>query len=273
MGEALSRVDVLGFQVERLSLDETAARLTASIREGKRVHHVSLNASKLVEARRDTHLAEVVRDADIVNADGQSIVWAARLLGDRLPGRVAGIDLMYRLLELAERENLGVFVLGARADILKQAIENLQVSYPKLRVVGCHDGYFDDAESDGICNEINAAEPTIVLIAMSSPRKELWAHAYRGRLNASLLIGVGGAIDIVAGATSRAPRWMQRAGLEWAFRLLQEPRRLGRRYLITNSRFIALVTAALVRRAAGHVSRRSAHSRVPERVAPRRPTA
>jgi exopolysaccharide biosynthesis WecB/TagA/CpsF family protein len=268
MGEGLPRVDVLGFEVERLGLDETAARLAVSVREGKQVHHVSLNASKLVESRRDAQLATVVRDADIVSADGQSIVWAARLLGDPVPERVAGVDLMFRLLDLAERERLGVFVLGAMPDVLNQAIQNLQTSYPELRIVGSRDGYFDDDESDQICDAINAADPAIVLIAMSSPRKEYWAHTHRRRLNAPLLIGVGGAIDIVAGVTSRAPRWMQRAGLEWAFRLLQEPRRLGRRYVVTNLRFMGLVSAALLRR----VFRRSVPAAVPERLAQKRPT-
>src|SRR5436190_22725675 len=146
MPAAVSSADVLGYEVDRIGLDETVERCRALIAVGERSHHVSLNAAKVVRARSDERLAEILRGAELLNADGQSVVWASRLLGDPLPERVAGIDLMFRLLEVAEREGLGVFFLGGRADVLEKAVENVRASYPRLRIGGSHHGYFDDAE-------------------------------------------------------------------------------------------------------------------------------
>lgn len=251
MISAVPRAEILGHRVDRLGLDETVERCHDVILRSERAHHVSLNAAKVVLARSDERLAEILRGADLVNADGQSIVWASRLLGDPLPERVAGIDLMLRLLEVAEADGLGVFILGGRPDVLATAVENLRARYPQLRIVGHQHGFFDDADSPQVCAAVNRARPSILFVAISSPRKEHWVHEHRDVLAVPLVMGVGGAVDIIAGSVARAPTWMQRAGLEWAFRLLQEPRRLLRRYLVTNARFIALVIAALARRAMG----------------------
>jgi N-acetylglucosaminyldiphosphoundecaprenol N-acetyl-beta-D-mannosaminyltransferase len=252
MTEFVSRADVLGHEVDRIGLEESVERCRALIAGAKCSHQVSLNAAKVVRARSDGRLAEILRDAELLNADGQSIVWAARLLGDPLPERVAGIDLMFRLLEVAEHEGLGVFFLGGRADVLAKAVENVRTSHPRLRVGGSHHGYFSDADSAEICAAINHADVSILFIAMSSPRKEYWAHEHRELLNVPLVMGVGGAVDILAGSIARAPAWMQRAGLEWAFRLVQEPRRLGPRYLVTNLLFVGLVLRALRQRSSGN---------------------
>jgi N-acetylglucosaminyldiphosphoundecaprenol N-acetyl-beta-D-mannosaminyltransferase len=246
-----SHADVLGYEVDRVGLEETVVRCRALIAGADCSQQASLNAAKVVRALSDERLAEILRHADLLNADGQSIVWASRLLGDPLPERVAGIDLMFRLLEVAERESLGVFFLGGRAEVLEKAVENVRSSHPRLRIGGFHHGYFGDAESAEICAAINRADVSILFIAMSSPRKEYWAHEHRELLNVPLVMGVGGAVDILAGSTARAPAWMQRAGLEWVFRLVQEPRRLGPRYLVTNVLFVGLVLRALRQRSRG----------------------
>lgn len=248
MAVAASRAEVLGYEVDRVGLEETVERCRALIAGAECSHQVSLNAAKVVRARSDERLAEILRNAQLLNADGQSIVWAARLLGDPLPERVAGIDLMFRLLDVAEREDLGVFFLGGRPEILERAIENVRDSYPRLRIGGYHDGYFNDSASADVCAAVSRAEAAILFIAMSSPRKEYWAHEHRDRLGVRLVMGVGGAVDILAGTTARAPGWMQRAGLEWLFRLVQEPRRLGPRYLVTNVHFLGLMLRALAQR-------------------------
>jgi N-acetylglucosaminyldiphosphoundecaprenol N-acetyl-beta-D-mannosaminyltransferase len=248
MSTASSRAEVLGYAVDRIGLEETVERCRVLIAEAERSHQVSLNAAKVVRARSDERLAEILRDAELLNADGQSIVWAARLLGDPLPERVAGIDLMFRLLEVAQSENLGVFFLGGRADVLAKAVENVRSSYPNLRIGGFHHGYFSDSDSTRICAAVNSADVAILFIAMSSPRKEYWAREHRDLLDVPLVMGVGGAVDILAGSTARAPAWMQRAGLEWLFRLVQEPRRLGPRYFVTNVHFLGLMFRALVQR-------------------------
>jgi N-acetylglucosaminyldiphosphoundecaprenol N-acetyl-beta-D-mannosaminyltransferase len=170
------------------------------------------------------------------------------LLGAVLPERVAGIDLMSELLDLAERERYRVYVLGARADVLERAIANIRDRHPHLKLAGRRDGYFADEEAEAVAAEVRAAAPDIVFLAMSSPRKEYWIAEHGGSTGAALVVGVGGAIDVWAGVARRAPLWMQRAGLEWFYRLAQEPRRMWRRYLVTNLLFGYALCAALVKR-------------------------
>jgi N-acetylglucosaminyldiphosphoundecaprenol N-acetyl-beta-D-mannosaminyltransferase len=242
-------VQVLGYRIDRLDLEATAQRCRDAVVRRERVHHVSLAAAKAVTARDDRRLAEVLRDAELVSADGQSLVWASRLLGEPLPERVPGIDLMLRLLEIAEAEGFRVFFLGARPDVLARALTNLRERYPRLIIAGSHHGYFDTESCEDVCAEINRGQPQILFVAMSSPQKEYWVSDYGSILDTQVIVGVGGSLDVIAGVVRRAPQWMQRAGLEWAFRLVQEPGRLWRRYLFTNARFIGIVAAALGRRA------------------------
>ncbi len=243
-----ARARVLGCAIDRLDMDETVRRCEELIVSGGSAQHVVVNAAKLVALRRDLRLREIVGRCALVSADGQSVVWASRLLGDPLPERVAGIDLMERLLALAEERGYRVFILGARPDVLERAVERLRERHPRLIVAGTRDGYFRDGESAEVCAEIRAARPHILLVAISSPRKEYWLGRHTAELGVPFAMGVGGAIDVVAGVTRRAPSWLQRAGLEWLFRLLQEPRRLARRYLVTNTRFALLLAAELLRR-------------------------
>jgi N-acetylglucosaminyldiphosphoundecaprenol N-acetyl-beta-D-mannosaminyltransferase len=243
-----TRAEILGCHIDRLTMSETVRECERFILNGHSAQHVSVNAAKLVTMRDNPALRQVVENSTIVSADGQSIVWAARLLGDELPERVAGIDLMHQLLALAEERGYRPFFLGAREPVLARAIEHLKVLYPRLEVAGSHHGYFPDSQSDEICAEIRAASPHMLFVAMSSPRKEVWFAEHGTKIDVPLTMGVGGSIDVVAGVTRRAPRWAQRAGLEWFFRLVQEPGRLGGRYLTTNARFIALLAAEMVRR-------------------------
>jgi N-acetylglucosaminyldiphosphoundecaprenol N-acetyl-beta-D-mannosaminyltransferase len=170
------------------------------------------------------------------------------VLGDPLPERVAGIDLMQALFALAARNGYGVYILGARAEVLERAVEELRGRHPGLRVVGCRDGYFGPEEDAEVAREIREARPDMLFVAISSPRKEYFLGEQGPGLGVPFAMGVGGAIDVIAGETRRAPRWMQRLGLEWLYRLAQEPRRLLRRYATTNGRFVALVARDWVRR-------------------------
>jgi N-acetylglucosaminyldiphosphoundecaprenol N-acetyl-beta-D-mannosaminyltransferase len=239
--EGVDRARFLGCEFDRLDMSQAVERCREVI-EGRRfTQHVSINAAKLVSMRDDARLREIVRGCGIVTADGQSVVWASRLLGDPLPGRVAGIDLMHGLLELAEEKGYRVFILGARRHVLEVAVARLRARHPRLVLAGYRDGYFPDSDSPSVAAEIRDARADILFVAMSSPRKEYWLGRHGPELGVPLAMGVGGAIDVVAGVTRRAPPLLQRLGLEWLFRLLQEPRRLFRRYLVTNTRFAALV--------------------------------
>lgn len=241
------RATVLGCAIDRLDLEETVRRCAQLVESGGPAQHVVVNAAKLVLLRRDPGLRAIVERCALVNADGQPIVWASRLLGDPLPERVTGIDLMERLLALAEERGYRVFVLGARAEVLERAVARLRERHPRLELCGYRDGYFRDEASALVCAEIRAARPHILLVAMPSPRKEQWLARHLSELRVPFAMGVGGAVDVVAGMTRRAPGWMQRAGLEWLFRLLQEPRRLARRYLAANTRFLLLLAGELLR--------------------------
>jgi N-acetylglucosaminyldiphosphoundecaprenol N-acetyl-beta-D-mannosaminyltransferase len=245
------RALVLGCEIDRLDMDATVERCAEIIEAGVPTQHVAINVAKVVALRDDPKLRDVVERCDLVSVDGQPIVWASRLLGDPLPERVAGIDLMFRLLELAEERGYRVYVLGAKQEVLETAIARLGERYPRLAVAGYHHGYFTEDESAEICELVRASEPHMLFVAMSSPRKEFWLAEHARDLGVPFSMGVGGSIDVVAGLTKRAPRWMQRTGLEWFYRFIQEPRRLGPRYLRTNARFAALLARSVVSRRRG----------------------
>lgn len=272
MVESRDRAVVLGCEIDRLDIAQTVERCREIIESGRTGQHVAINVAKLVALQDDPRLREIVRGCDIVSADGQPIVWASRLLGDPLPERVAGIDLMERLLELAEEHGYRVYFLGARREVLTRAVERIQAQHPRLKIAGYRDGYFADAESAAVAAEIREAQLHMLFVAMSSPRKEYWLAEHGRELHVPFLMGVGGSLDVIAGAARRAPTWAQRAGLEWLFRVSQEPRRLWRRYLVTNIHFITMIAWEIVRPGASAssttglssaYSRRSRARRVP----------
>jgi N-acetylglucosaminyldiphosphoundecaprenol N-acetyl-beta-D-mannosaminyltransferase len=241
-----SRADVLGCSIDRLDMQGTLDAIEAVIARGEFTQHMAINAAKLVTMHDDAKLTRIVDDCGLVNADGQAVVWASRMLRDPLPERVAGIDLMHELLALAELRGYRVFFLGARAEVLAAAVEKIRALHPGLLIAGERHGYFGDDEELAVCEQIRASRADILFVAMSSPRKEYFLGEHGPSLGAPFVMGVGGSIDVIAGITRRAPRTMQKLGLEWLFRLLQEPRRMFRRYALTNYRFTVLVARALV---------------------------
>jgi N-acetylglucosaminyldiphosphoundecaprenol N-acetyl-beta-D-mannosaminyltransferase len=236
--------------IDPLDMAETVERCDQLIQEGAPAQHVSINAAKLVLMQRDSQLRRIIADAAIVGADGQSIVWASRLLGQPLPERVAGIDLMFELLSLAQRRRYRVFLLGAASDVIRDAASTLQERYPKLLIADYHHGYFSGDDTRVICERIRASRSQILLVGMGSPQKELFIADHSAALGVPLAVGVGGSFDVAAGRTKRAPVAMQRLGLEWFYRWSQEPRRLTRRYLVTNTQFLWLLARASVARGA-----------------------
>lgn len=234
------RAAVLGCEIDRVEMDEAVRRCERYIEAREPAQYMAVNAAKVVAVQRDQALRRMINRCEIVTADGQSVVWASRLLGDPVPSRVTGIDLMHRLLALAALRGYGVYVLGARADVLERALAVLRRRLPGLRIAGYRDGYFSAAEDPAVVSAIRAARPDILFVGLPSPRKEYFLARWRRDLDVPLCVGVGGAIDVLAGVRRRAPEPVQQLGLEWAFRLVQEPRRLLRRYAVTNSRFVAL---------------------------------
>jgi N-acetylglucosaminyldiphosphoundecaprenol N-acetyl-beta-D-mannosaminyltransferase len=202
---------------------------------------LTANASHLVQVQDDPALRQACDAADFVTADGMSLVWASRLLGTPLPERVAGIDLLQRLLDVAQDHKFRIFLLGAKQEVLASLVKRLRDEHPELELAGWRDGYFGPGEHESVLRQIAGSNAHILFVGMPSPFKDVWCQRYRDQLGVRLIIGVGGAFDVLAGMVPRAPYWMQQSGLEWAWRLLLEPRRLWRRYLYGNSRFIWLV--------------------------------
>lgn len=238
---------LLGLWLDALTLDETVARCLAAARERRRLEVGVVNAAKLVNMRRDPELRAAVTGCDLVVADGQSVVWASRVLGKPLPERVAGIDLFQRLLAEAQRDGLSVYFLGAREHVLARMVELIRADLPDLRVAGSHHGYFADDEAAARADDIRASGADLLFLGMTSPRKERFVAQFGERSGAMVVHGVGGSFDVLAGEVRRAPRGWQRLGLEWLYRALQEPRRLGKRYLKTNVAFIAMVARERLR--------------------------
>ncbi|MGW4160259.1 WecB/TagA/CpsF family glycosyltransferase [Streptomyces sp. NPDC004788] len=241
------RQNLFGVTLDALTMDQTVARCLAAVRAAERLEIGVVNAAKLVNMRRDPALARAVSGCDLVLADGQAVVWAARLLRRPLPERVAGIDLFMRLLAEAETTGHSVYLLGARQDVLEKMLRRIAVRFPGLRVAGSRNGYFDDSEQPAVADAIAASGADMLFLGMTSPKKEIFTAGYGERSKVKLVHGVGGSFDILAGVTRRAPERWQRLGLEWLYRALQEPRRLGRRYLTTNVSFALMTGRELLR--------------------------
>jgi exopolysaccharide biosynthesis WecB/TagA/CpsF family protein len=242
------RVTLFGLDIDALTMEETLDAIDAMIAEGGIHQHVVVNVAKVVQASSDPEFRAIVNACDLVNADGQPIVWAARLLGRPLPERVTGVDLMIRLFDRAEKAGYGVYLLGARRPVVSAVVERLAQDHPGLRIVGWREGYWTEEEEEAMVEEIAAARPTILLLGIPSPAKERFLARWKERIGASFVMGVGGSFDVYGGLVRRAPQWMQRAGLEWAFRMIQEPGRMWRRYTHDGSRFLWLMIQTVARR-------------------------
>jgi N-acetylglucosaminyldiphosphoundecaprenol N-acetyl-beta-D-mannosaminyltransferase len=230
--------------LDPLTMDETVARCRELILAGRPAQHVVLNAGKCVLMEDEPDIRGIVNGCDLVNADGQSVVWAARFLGIRVPERVAGIDLMGRLIALCESEQWPVYFLGAKDDVLSMFEGEVLRRHPRLSVAGRRNGYFRVDDEASITEAIRQTGSRLLLVGISSPMKERFLARNLERMGPLLAMGVGGSFDIWAGRTTRAPDWMQRAGLEWFHRFLQEPRRMWRRYFVGNLRFTWIVLRA-----------------------------
>lgn len=223
-------------------MQETLELLDDSIANKEQIHHVVVNAGKIVAMQKDLQLRQSVNESDIINADGQAVVWASKFLGKPLKERVAGIDLMENLVALAAKKNYKIFFFGAKEEIVKNVVSIYEEAHGKQLIAGYRNGYFSKEEEPAIAKEIAASGAQLLFVAISSPTKENFLYKYKNELSSvNFIMGVGGSFDVVAGLTKRAPIWMQKSGLEWFYRFIQEPRRMWKRYLVGNSKFIGLV--------------------------------
>jgi N-acetylglucosaminyldiphosphoundecaprenol N-acetyl-beta-D-mannosaminyltransferase len=237
----IRRVDILGVGVSAIDMPAALAEIERWIAYRERHYVCVTNVHVVIEAQGDPKLMRVLNESGLTTPDGMPLVWAAHRAGARSVRRVYGPDLMLELCAVASNRGLTSFLLGGRAGVPEQLAERLEARFPGLRIVGVEAPPFRalSAEEDAaLVARINAARPDIVWVGLGAPKQELWMADHVGRLEAPVLLGVGAAFDIHAGTLAQAPRWMQRSGLEWLYRLAREPRRLWRRYLFTNPRFV-----------------------------------
>lgn len=239
---------VLGSHVDAVGWKQCIDRIIEWASRGESRSVYLCNVHSLVSARREPRFARIVNSADLVTPDGAPIAWCLRLKGYRRQPRISGAELMWGCCRRAEAAGLPVYLYGGSTTALDRLTRRLSADFPQLRLAGCCSPPYRDltaAEDAQVVRMIRASGARILFVALGCPKQEAWIAAHRGRIDA-VMIGVGAAFDFQAGLVRRAPRWMQRAGLEWLHRLLSEPKRLWRRYLVTNSLFVAYLLTDLV---------------------------
>jgi len=245
----MERVVLLGVGVDSVTMEEAVEVIDGYVRAGGGIKLVfTVNVDHLMLAGEDAELSEATAGADLRVPDGMPLVWASRLLGFGMRERVTGIDLVYEICKLSVRRSYSLFLLGGAEGVAEEAARKLAGIYPGLRVAGFHSPSFsmDENEDESILRRINSAAPDILLVGLGAPKQEKWLHRYRGRLEAKVGLAVGGSFDIISGGKKRAPKCVQKAGFEWLYRLVQEPGRLWRRYLIRDIKFPLLIFRELV---------------------------
>jgi N-acetylglucosaminyldiphosphoundecaprenol N-acetyl-beta-D-mannosaminyltransferase len=250
---------MFGLPVDPLTLGEVVERCRTAIATRRRLLIGVVNAAKIVNIRKDRQLRDSLLACDVILADGQSVVWASRILTEPLPERVTGIDLFEALLQLADLEGRSVYLLGAAPAVLEILVTTIRVRYPGLVIAGSRDGYFTEDQAAEVASEIAGSGADMCFLGIASPKKEIFLGAFGDSLNVPVLHGVGGSFDVMAGITARAPQTWQRFGLEWAYRLKQEPRRLWKRYAVTNTRFVLQVLIERVRPTPSWARRSTSH--------------
>ncbi|MGP5276132.1 WecB/TagA/CpsF family glycosyltransferase [Pseudomonas helleri] len=236
----MERINFLNCPIDVSTMKETVSTIGQRIAKKEFTQHVVVNVAKLVNMRSDVALRDSVETCDIINIDGMGVVLGARFLGFNVPERVAGVDLFHELLEMSAEKDFSVFLLGATDDVVAKTAEKAKQLYPKLKISGYHHGYFWDDEA-AMVEKIRESGAQLLFVAITSPKKENFINRWRDQLGVDFVMGVGGTFDVVAGKVKRAPTWMQNYGLEWLYRVIQEPGRMWKRYLTTNCKFAVLL--------------------------------
>lgn len=252
------RIFMMGCFVDNLSMAETVERIAGFIHSGQPHQHVVVNVDKMVKASRDEQLRNIINGCSLINADGMPIVWSSRLLGMPLKERVAGVDLFEVLMRESARRGWRVFLLGAQEAVVAQVRRRYEARYPGLTIAGYRNGYWKLEEEPAVVAQIRDSRPDLLFVAMGSPHKERFLGRYQRELRVPFAMGVGGTFDVAVGKVRRAPLWMQKAGLEWFYRFLQEPRRMFRRYFIEDPAFLVLLARELAAQRARGTGRRVA---------------
>ncbi|MDG1283449.1 MAG: WecB/TagA/CpsF family glycosyltransferase [Flavobacteriales bacterium] len=236
------KVKLFNIEIDAISMRQTLDIVEDAVANDKHIHHTVVNAGKIVLMQEDKELEKSVNEADLINADGQAVVWASKMLGSPLPERVSGIDLMEKLVKRSFEKGYRCYFLGAEEDVVSNLITLYKKKYSNNVIAGYRNGYFKKSDEKRIAKVISQSNANILFVAITSPKKEIFLNTYKKELkNINFIMGVGGSFDVIAGKVNRAPKWMQDIGFEWLYRVIQEPRRMFMRYLVGNTKFIYLV--------------------------------
>ena len=239
------RIELMGCYVDNLWMEETLQTIEGFIKSGKPHQHVVVNVDKLVKASRDEDLRKIINECALINVDGMPVVWASRLLGKPLKERVAGVDLFESLMAHSAAKGWRVFLLGAREEVVSGVKDIYEKRFPGFRLAGYRNGYWKPEEEAEVVKQIADAKADLLFVAISSPKKEQFLGKYQAEMKIPFAMGVGGTFDVAVGRVKRAPLWMQKAGLEWFYRILQEPTRMFKRYFIDDMAFFGLLIKEL----------------------------
>lgn len=240
----MEKVNIFGIGFDKVTIAQTISILDRSVCTAQRLFIQTVNVDHIALMRKDALFKKIVHSADIITCDGMPIIWASKLMGNPLPERVTGADLTTEICKYSSRKNFNIFILGAAPGVAKKAKQAAELQYPGVHIVGTYAPSAAELESSEkekeICTMINHSSANILLMALGTPKQEKWYWRNRKRLHISAIIGVGAAIDFLAGTKKRAPGWMQDAGLEWLYRLMKEPIRLAHRYIVRDFKIFPL---------------------------------
>ena len=243
------RIHILNTNVDSFTMAETLQKVDKAIKNKQQLHHVAVNAGKIVAMQTNQELRNSVNNSDIISPDGQAVVWASKTLGKPLKERVAGIDLMENLVAYAFENNYKIYLFGAKEDVVTTLVSKYSKKYNSSLIAGYRNGYYTKDEEPKIVENIAKSKAQLLFVAITSPKKENFLYKYKEALkDINFIMGVGGSFDVISGKTKRAPLWMQTTGLEWFYRFLQEPKRMWKRYLVGNTKFIILVLKERLKR-------------------------
>jgi N-acetylglucosaminyldiphosphoundecaprenol N-acetyl-beta-D-mannosaminyltransferase len=246
--DEIERVQILQGSFDVITATETVHWASHFIRSGQRGHLCTVNVAVLMMMQSNERLRHFVDNAALIVADGQPIIWLSRWFGCRLPERITGVDLINTLAAHAEQEGFSIYLLGATTKVITATAARLQARYPRLKICGFDNGYFPLSRAEVRAQAIRKSGAQILFVGMGVPRQEQFLEENWAALGVNLAIGVGGSFDVLAGVRRRAPLWVREIGLEWLYRLVQEPRRLWKRYLITHCLFFYKLLLTICRR-------------------------
>jgi len=242
----MRRIEFLGSPMDSATMSETVSYIAERIEKKEFLQHVVVNVAKLINMQKDNELAESVKACDLINIDGMGVVLGARFMGHDIPERVAGVDLFHNLLDMSSHKDFPVFLLGAEEEVVSKTAKKVKELHKGINIAGYHHGYFWNDE-EAVVEQIKVSGARLLFVAITSPKKENFINKWQDQLGVDFVMGVGGTFDVVAGKVKRAPLWMQNYGLEWFYRVMQEPGRMWKRYAETNSKFAWLLFKAKVK--------------------------